>query len=382
MKTPGTPTKNKGWILTLLGACLFIAAIFAGSYAVAHQLHQDHAAQILIKSEREAIAKVSAPRRRRSPKSAATLHGANCQLSGVKSGQLSGILSIPSLNLKAPVEEGTDDAELNVAVGHDPYSVWPGLNGAAVFLAHDVSYFVHLNSLSPGDIITYQTACNTVQFRVSGSQVVAGRLSGVQHVGAQPGARHLLPAQRLVLHHQAAAGPGHRGLGPDQGQQPQVGGQGRDRGKSVDYIDDRARPARRPGPHPGPELRPHGHHAAGQRLGGLLPVARARSTSSTPRSRPTSVASTPGRQRQAAWWAALAPGLAMPPQLLGASASPHYDAPLNVEVDSDRSGTPTQVVLHYGGHHLAVAAPRVQCTETVVLPVHGATVTIGSWQFS
>jgi sortase (surface protein transpeptidase) len=48
-------------------------------------------------------------------------------------------LTIPALTLAAPVEEGTDDAELDVAVGHDPQSVWPGANGASVLLAHDVS---------------------------------------------------------------------------------------------------------------------------------------------------------------------------------------------------------------------------------------------------
>ena len=37
-----------------------------------------------------------------------------------------------------------------MAVGHDPQSVWPGVDGAAVFLAHDVSYFVHLNAAQAG----------------------------------------------------------------------------------------------------------------------------------------------------------------------------------------------------------------------------------------
>ena len=109
---------------------------------------------MLLASERAAMAKI-----------AARSHGASCQVAGVQPGQLSGILTIPALDLDAPVEEGTDDQELNVAVGHDPQSVWPGVDGAAVFLAHDVSYFVHLNALKPGDVITYQTACNTVRSR-------------------------------------------------------------------------------------------------------------------------------------------------------------------------------------------------------------------------
>ena len=148
--------------VTLVGVVLLFAAVFAASYAVAHQEHQHHAAAVLIESERAAMAKI-----------AKQSHGASCQVAGVQPGQLSGILSIPALDMTAPVEEGTDDQELNVAVGHDPQSVWPGLNGAAVFLAHDVSYFVHLNQLKPGDVITYRTACNTVKFAVSGQQVVA-----------------------------------------------------------------------------------------------------------------------------------------------------------------------------------------------------------------
>ena len=148
--------------LTLVGVFLFFGAVFAGSYAVAHQEHQHHAQAVLLGSERSAMAKIAAER-----------HGASCQVAGIQPGQLSGILSIPALHLDAPVEEGTDDGELNVAVGHDAQSVWPGVHGAAVFLAHDVSYFVHLNELKPGDLITYATACNTVKFRVSSQQVVA-----------------------------------------------------------------------------------------------------------------------------------------------------------------------------------------------------------------
>jgi hypothetical protein len=52
-------------------------------------------------------------------------------------GQLAGVLGIPTLGLSAPVEQGNDDAELSVAAGHAPASVWPGEHGTAVVLAHD-----------------------------------------------------------------------------------------------------------------------------------------------------------------------------------------------------------------------------------------------------
>ena len=146
--------------VTLAGALLF-GAIFAGSYAFAHQEHQDHAQAVLLGSERTAMGKIARQN-----------HGASCQVAGVQPGQLSGILTIPAIGLHAPVEEGTDDPELNVEIGHDPQSVWPGVDGAAVFLAHDVSYFVHLDALQPGDTIMHATACNAVTFRVSARQVV------------------------------------------------------------------------------------------------------------------------------------------------------------------------------------------------------------------
>jgi len=85
------------------------------------------------------------------------------------------IMEIPAISLTAPVEQGTGDAVLNVAVGHDPYSVWPGTNGTAVFDAHDVSYFLNLNHLHRGDLIRYQTSCTQYEFQVqSGAIVKAG----------------------------------------------------------------------------------------------------------------------------------------------------------------------------------------------------------------
>ena len=68
----------------------------------------------------------------------------------------------------------------------------------------------------------------------------------------------------------------------------------------------------------------------------------------------------------------------MPPDLTGATVTGH-DGPLNVEIDST-GGTPTQVVLHTTVTLSGGAAPG-EHTETVVLPVHGAKVTIGSWTF-
>jgi LPXTG-site transpeptidase (sortase) family protein len=83
-----------------------------------------------------------------------------------------GLLEIPTLGVVAPVLQGTGDGQLAVAVGHDPSSVWPGATGTAVFLAHDVSYFAHIDKLSIGDQIQYVTPCTTYTYKVSGHRVV------------------------------------------------------------------------------------------------------------------------------------------------------------------------------------------------------------------
>jgi sortase A len=83
-----------------------------------------------------------------------------------------GLLQAPSIGLVAPVEQGTGDAVLSVAVGHDPSSVWPGASGNAVLEAHDVSYFVDIDQLRTGDTVDYATPCATYVFAVQGHQVV------------------------------------------------------------------------------------------------------------------------------------------------------------------------------------------------------------------
>jgi len=83
-----------------------------------------------------------------------------------------GLLEAPAIGLVAPVEQGTTNAVLSVAVGHDPYSVWPGSAGNAVLEAHDVSYFVHIDQLHAKDVLRYVTPCATYEFSVSGHEIV------------------------------------------------------------------------------------------------------------------------------------------------------------------------------------------------------------------
>jgi LPXTG-site transpeptidase (sortase) family protein len=353
--------------ITLAGVVLLFGAVFAGSYAFAHQEHQRAAQAVLVGSERAAIAKI-----------AAQSHGASCQVSGVSPGQLSGILSIPALNLSAPVEEGTDDQELNVSVGHDPQSVWPGVDGAAVFLAHDVSYFVHLNQLKPGDVITYQTACDTVKFRVSGQQVVpAGSTvsnttdpSLVLDTCWPPNALFFTPDRLLVRATEVGAATKGTSLNP--------GAQFVRTVASTDYTTSAPKALQAQGLTLQQNEAPMGTMK-------LVNASVAFAQSPGPLSLEAAALETyfgglhAGAQRQGAWWAALAPHLPLPPDLAGAVVTGH-DAPLSVEIDA-ANGTPAQVILRTSVTLSGGAAPG-EHAMTVVLPVHGPVVTIGSWTFS
>ncbi len=353
--------------VTLIGVVLLFTAVFAASYAIAHQAHQHHAQGVLLRSEHAAMAKI-----------AKDSHGASCQVTGVQPGQLSGILSIPALNLQAPVEEGTDDQELNVAVGHDPQSVWPGITGAAVFLAHDVSYFVHLNALKPGDEITYATACNTVKFSVSGQQVVPAG-SPVSNTTAPslvldtcwpPNALFFTPDRLLIRATEVGAVTKGGNLSPGQEFIKTV--------QATNYTT--SAPA---------SLQAQGltleQNEAPMGTMNLVNASVAFSQSPGPLSLEAAALETyfgglhASGQQQAQWWGAIAPGVAMPPQLAGATVTGH-DAPLDVEIDSS-GGTPTQVVLRTAVTLEGGSAPG-EHAMTVVLPVQDAQVFIGSWSFS
>jgi sortase A len=353
--------------VTLLGVALLFTALFAGTYAVAHQLHQDHAGNVLIASQKANEAKVQSQS-----------GGKPCTVSNVKEGQLSGILSIPAINLQAPVEEGTDDPELNVAVGHAPASVWPGLPGTSVFLAHDVSYFVHLNSLKAGDVITYSTACNTWKYEVNDQQVVAAgspvanttNNTMVLDTCWPPNALFFTPNRLLI--HATELGAVTKGGSLNAGKE------------FIDTVQSTSYTTSAP-----PQLQAQGlsldQNYAPMGKMNLVNASVSFAQSPGPLSLEAAALDTyfgglhAGAQQNSQFWGAMAPGVAMPPQLDGASVSDH-ESPLNVEIDSAK-GVPSQVVLTETVTLSGGADPGTY-NESVVLPVHGSVVTIGSWTFS
>ncbi|MHB1505347.1 MAG: sortase domain-containing protein [Sulfobacillus sp.] len=98
-----------------------------------------------------------------------------------------GVLAISAIGLEAPVVQGLTNAVLDVAVGHDPVTVWPGGPGESVLLAHDVSYFSALDQLRPGDLVTWTAGCTEAVFQVTAATVT------------EPGATIPLPASGFGL---------------------------------------------------------------------------------------------------------------------------------------------------------------------------------------
>lgn len=93
-----------------------------------------------------------------------------------------GVLEVPVLHLVAPVAQGTSEAVLATALGHDPSTAWPGPGASTLIAGHDVGYLSGDTSLRRGDTLTYDEPCATVHYVVVGHEVTS------------PGHQVILPA--------------------------------------------------------------------------------------------------------------------------------------------------------------------------------------------
>ncbi|WP_051351279.1 class D sortase [Sulfobacillus thermosulfidooxidans] len=82
------------------------------------------------------------------------------------------VIEIPKLGVNAPVIQGTQMQQLNVAVGHLPTSVMPGQPGTSILAGHNATWFRHINRLKPGNLITIIDRQRMLQFRVTHAAVV------------------------------------------------------------------------------------------------------------------------------------------------------------------------------------------------------------------
>lgn len=350
--------------LTAVGVALLWGALGCAGYVVGWQSHQRDARSVLVGSERSLI-------RHR----ATSAHPAPCTVSAPATGQLAGLLRIPALGLTAPVEEGTDDAELAVAVGHDPSSVWPGAVGTAVLLAHDVSYFVHLNELKPGDTVVYRTACDTVTYTVTGSQVVPQGSPVADSAGptlvldtCYPPNALFFTTERLLVRATETTGPAGDGATGALGVPPS------------DQVAYRVPAA--------PALVAQGLTLQQNEAPmGTMTLAGAPSPTWEQSPGPLALEAAAleayfgglkaTSQRNAGWWSSVAdPGVLPPPALRGATITGH-DSPLDVTIDSTH-GVADEVALTTTVTVSGGEAPGTYA-EAVTASVVGGVVRLAGW---
>ena len=176
---------RSGWVLTVVGVVLIGAAAIGVGYPLWWDHRSAAGGQALLHEHLGSQPPATG-------KGPSGTQGKTCRpilpSKDSSSTHLAGILEVPQLQLRAPVLQGLGDPVLNIAVGHDPVSPWPGEMGESVVEAHDVSYFSGISSLKPGSQIIWHDACAESVFKVTRSAGWTG-----------PRPYYLLPHERTVL---------------------------------------------------------------------------------------------------------------------------------------------------------------------------------------
>lgn len=95
----------------------------------------------------------------------------------LKGKEISGIIEIPKLGVKAAILEGTDDRALKYTVGHYPQTANPGEKGNCVLLGHRNYVYGHffrrIDELKAGDQVVIKKDTDTYTYIVTESFVVS-----------------------------------------------------------------------------------------------------------------------------------------------------------------------------------------------------------------
>ena len=83
-----------------------------------------------------------------------------------------GSLTIPALNRKLTMVQGTGEKELTEGVGHFTQSILPGEKDNCVISGHRETTFRQLNKLKIGNPLIVQTSAGTFTYEVSGTRIV------------------------------------------------------------------------------------------------------------------------------------------------------------------------------------------------------------------
>jgi sortase A len=244
-----------------------------------------------------------------------------------------------------------------------------------VLLAHDVSYFVHIDQLQTGDRISYRSPCTTVTYTVTGHRIVS-QGSPVPDTPAPtlvldtcyPPNALFFTSQRLLVQAtesvvRTAAGPlTAASSGPPTAFRVNVPPALADQGLTLEQNEApmgtmtlRGQPTRSWEQSPGPlNLEASALEAY---FGGLHAT----------------------HEQVPDWWEAIAPRVLPPQPLLGATITGH-DSPLDVEIDAS-AGQPVAVVLRTTVTLSGGPAPGTYA-EVVASRVTGSTLTVSRWGMS
>lgn len=87
-----------------------------------------------------------------------------------------GRISVPRLGLDEPLHQGMSLTVINRGPSHWPGTALPGQMGNVVVAGHRTTFskpFAELDSLQPGDEITYTLSTGVYRYRVTGTEVVS-----------------------------------------------------------------------------------------------------------------------------------------------------------------------------------------------------------------
>ncbi|MEI6132549.1 MAG: class D sortase [Bacillota bacterium] len=87
-------------------------------------------------------------------------------------GETIGSLSIPTINRKLRIVQGTTDESLKQGVGHFTESVLPGQNDNCVLSGHRDSVFEKLGLLKIGDHLIVDTVAGKFNYEIKGIRIV------------------------------------------------------------------------------------------------------------------------------------------------------------------------------------------------------------------
>jgi sortase A len=117
-------------------------------------------------------------------------------------------ITIPAIDVDAPVTHGVDPDSLQLGVGHYENSANPGERGNLVLAGHNDVYgevFRYLSDLQPGDEVTVYTLSQTYRYVIRGWRIVEPSEVGVMDPSAEATLTliscypYLIDNQRIVV---------------------------------------------------------------------------------------------------------------------------------------------------------------------------------------